>query len=186
MIFERVLVAGAGQMGAGIAQVVAASGREVLLYDAVPGAVERGLATMEKSLARLHEKGGPAPDEVLARVTPVGELVDADLLIEAIVEQADAKKELFREADAALPKRAVLASNTSSIPITELASATSRPERVTATMPSQGQGLRSIGKSNSGSRSIPKLPAHTTTRLYRRTHSRAPTSAACAGRSTAR
>ena len=130
MIFERVLVAGAGQMGAGIAQVVAASGREVLLYDAVPGAVERGLATMEKSLARLHEKGGPAPDEVLARVTPVGELVDADLLIEAIVEQADAKKELFREADAALPKRAVLASNTSSIPITELASATSRPERV--------------------------------------------------------
>jgi 3-hydroxybutyryl-CoA dehydrogenase len=130
MIFERVLVAGAGQMGAGIAQVVATSGREVSLYDAVPGAVERGLATMEKSLARLHEKGGPAPDEVLARVTPVGELVDADLLIEAIVEQADAKKELFRGADAALPKRAVLASNTSSIPITELASATSRPERV--------------------------------------------------------
>ena len=130
MIFERVLVAGAGQMGAGIAQVVAASGREVSLYDAVPGAVERGLATMEKSLARLHEKGGPAPDEVLARVTPVGELVDADLLIEAIVEHADAKKELFRGADAALPKRAVLASNTSSIPITELASATSRPERV--------------------------------------------------------
>jgi 3-hydroxybutyryl-CoA dehydrogenase len=130
MIFERVLVAGAGQMGAGIAQVVAASGREVSLYDAVPGAVERGLATMEKSPARLHEKGGPAPDEVLARVTPVGELVDADLLIEAIVEQADAKKELFRGADAALPKRAVLASNTSSIPITELASATSRPERV--------------------------------------------------------
>ena len=130
MIFERVLVAGAGQMGAGIAQVVAASGRVVSLYDAVPGAVERGLATMEKSLARLHEKGGPAPDEVLARVTPVGELVDADLLIEAIVEQADAKKELFRGADAALPKRAVLASNTSSIPITELASATSRPERV--------------------------------------------------------
>jgi 3-hydroxybutyryl-CoA dehydrogenase len=130
MIFERVLVAGAGQMGAGIAQVVAASGRDVSLYDAVPGAVERGLTTMEKSLARLHEKGGPAPDEVLARVTPVGELVDADLLIEAIVEQADAKKELFRGADAALPKRAVLASNTSSIPITELASATSRPERV--------------------------------------------------------
>src|SRR6185436_5932977 len=130
MTFDRVLVAGAGQMGAGIAQVVAASGREVSLYDAVPGAVERGLATMEKSLARLHEKGGPAPDEVLARVTPVGELVDADLLIEAIVEQADAKKELFRGADAALPKRAVLASNTSSIPITELAAATSRPERV--------------------------------------------------------
>ena len=130
MTFGRVLVAGAGQMGAGIAQVVAASGREVLLYDAFPGAVERGLETMQRSLTKLHEKGGAAPDEVLGRVTAVEGLVEADLLIEAIVEQADAKKELFRGADAALPKRAVLASNTSSIPITELASATSRPERV--------------------------------------------------------
>ncbi len=130
MTFERVLVAGAGQMGAGIAQVVAASGRAVSLYDAVPGAVERGLATMEKSLARLHEKGGPAPDDVLSRVAPVAELVEADLLVEAIVEHPDAKKELFRAADAALPKRAVLASNTSSIPITELAAVTSRPDRV--------------------------------------------------------
>ena len=130
MIFERVLVAGAGQMGAGIAQVVAASGREVSLFDSLPGAVERGLSTMEKSLARLHEKGGPAPDDVLARVAPVGELVDADLLVEAIVENAEAKKELFRAADAALSKKSVLASNTSSIPITELAAVTSRPERV--------------------------------------------------------
>ena len=130
MIFERVLVAGAGQMGAGIAQVVAASGREVSLFDSLPGAVERGLETMGKSLARLHEKGGPAPDDVLARVAPVGELVDADLLVEAIVENAEAKKELFRAADAALSKKSVLASNTSSIPITELAAVTSRPERV--------------------------------------------------------
>ena len=130
MSFERVLVVGAGQMGAGIAQVVAASGREVLLHDAVPGAVDRGLETMRRSLTKLNEKGGPAPDEVLARVTPVDELADADLLIEAIVESADAKKELFRAADAALPPDAVLASNTSSIPITELAAATSRPERV--------------------------------------------------------
>ena len=130
MSFERVLVVGAGQMGAGIAQVVAASGREVLLHDAVPGAVDRGLETMRRSLTKLNEKGGPAADEVLARVTPVDELADADLLIEAIVESADAKKELFRAADAALPRDAVLASNTSSIPITELAAATSRPERV--------------------------------------------------------
>ena len=130
MTFERVLVVGAGQMGAGIAQVVAASGREVLLHDAVPGAVDRGLETMRRSLTKLNEKGGPAPDEVLARVTPVDELAAADLLIEAIVESADAKKELFRVADAALPRDAVLASNTSSIPITELAAATSRPERV--------------------------------------------------------
>ena len=130
MTFDRVLVAGAGQMGAGIAQVVAASGREVLLYDSVPGAVDRGVETMGRSLAKLHEKGGPPPDEVLGRVTPVEELVDADLLIEAIVEHAETKKELFRAADAAMSPGAVLASNTSSIPITELAAVTARPERV--------------------------------------------------------
>jgi 3-hydroxybutyryl-CoA dehydrogenase len=130
MTFGRVLVAGAGQMGAGIAQVVAASGREVLLYDSFPGAVERGLETMRKSLERLEEKGGAPSDEVLARVTPVEALADADLLIEAIVEHAETKKELFRAADAAFGSGAVLASNTSSIPITELAAVTSRPERV--------------------------------------------------------
>jgi 3-hydroxybutyryl-CoA dehydrogenase len=127
---DRVLVVGAGQMGAGIAQVVAASGREVLLQDAQPGAVERGVEGMRRSLAKLHEKGGPDPDEVLARITPVDALADADLLVEAIVEDADVKKELFRAADEALPKHAILASNTSSIPITELAAVTSRPERV--------------------------------------------------------
>ena len=130
MILERVLVVGAGQMGGGIAQVVAASGRAVLLYDTFPGAVERGLATIERSLAKLHEKGGPDPATVLARITPVEALGEADLMIEAIVEQADAKKELFRAADEALPAGAILASNTSSIPITELAAVTSRPERV--------------------------------------------------------
>jgi 3-hydroxybutyryl-CoA dehydrogenase len=113
MRFDSVLVVGAGQMGAGIAQVVAASGREVLLHDAVPGAVDRGVETMRRSLAKLHEKGGPPPDEVLARVTAVEEIGAADLLIEAIVENAEAKKELFRAADAALPQEAVLASNTS-------------------------------------------------------------------------
>ncbi len=130
MTFGRVLVAGAGQMGAGIAQVVAASGREVLLYDAFPGAVERGVETMRKSLTRLEEKGGAPADAVLARVRPTEELVEADLLIEAIVEHAETKKELFRAADATLGADAVLASNTSSIPITELAAATSRPDRV--------------------------------------------------------
>jgi 3-hydroxybutyryl-CoA dehydrogenase len=130
MTFERVLVAGAGQMGGGIAQVVATSGREVRLYDPFPGAVERGVEAMRKSLARLEEKGGPPADEVLARITAVEELVDADLMIEAIVENADAKKELFRAADVVLGPDAVLASNTSSIPITELAAVTTRPERV--------------------------------------------------------
>lgn len=130
MTFGRVLVVGAGQMGAGIAQVVAASGRHVLLADAQPGAVERGLGTMRGSLAKLHAKGGPAPDEVLARVEAVEGLPPADLLIEAIVEQAEAKRALFAAADATLPAHAILASNTSSIPITELAAATTRPERV--------------------------------------------------------
>ena len=130
MTFDRVLVAGAGQMGAGIAQVVAASGREVLLYDSVPGAVERGVETMRRSLTKLEEKGGRPADEVLGRVTPVDGLSDADLLIEAIVEHAETKKELFRAADASLSAEAVLASNTSSIPITELAAATERPDRV--------------------------------------------------------
>ena len=130
MSFERVLVVGAGQMGAGIAQVVAASGREVLLHDAAPGAVERGLGTIERSLAKMHEKGGPEPSGVLARIAPVDALVRADLLVEAIVESAAAKKELFRAADELFPADAVLASNTSSIPITELAASTSRPERV--------------------------------------------------------
>ena len=130
MRFEHVLVVGAGQMGGGIAQVVAASGRRVSLHDPFPGAVERGLATMRKSLERLAEKGGPPADEVLARVTPVADLVEAELLIEAIVEDAQAKEDIFRRADDVLPDGAVLASNTSSIPITSLAAVTRRPERV--------------------------------------------------------
>jgi 3-hydroxybutyryl-CoA dehydrogenase len=128
--FDHVLVVGAGQMGGGIAQVLAASGRRVSLHDAAPGAVERGLESMRKSLTRLAEKGGGDPDEVLARVTAVDELVPADLLIEAVVEDAQVKEAIFRAADAVLPAEAILASNTSSIPITSLAAVTSRPERV--------------------------------------------------------
>jgi 3-hydroxybutyryl-CoA dehydrogenase len=128
--FEHVLVVGAGQMGGGIAQVVAASGRHVSLHDAAPGAVERGLETMRKSLAKLAEKGGPDPDEVLARVEPVDDLVEADLMVEAVVEDAKVKEDVFRRADAQLPSEAVLASNTSSIPISSLADATGRPDKV--------------------------------------------------------
>ena len=130
MRFAHVLVVGAGQMGGGIAQVMAASGRRASLYDAAPGAVERGLETMRKSLTKLAEKGGPDPDEVLARVEPVEELVSADLMVEAVVEDAAVKEDVFRRADQALPPEAVLASNTSSIPISSLAAATSRPDRV--------------------------------------------------------
>jgi 3-hydroxybutyryl-CoA dehydrogenase len=128
--FEHVLVVGAGQMGGGIAQVMAVSGRRVSLHDAAPGAVEHGLETMRKSLAKLAEKGGPDPDEVLPRVEPVGELVPADLMVEAVVEAAAVKEDVFRRADEVLPPEAILASNTSSIPIGSLAAATSRPDRV--------------------------------------------------------
>jgi len=128
--FETVLVVGAGQMGAGIAQVVAASGRRVLLYDSLPGAVDRGLEGMRRSLTKLAEKGGADPDEVLSRVEPAEALVPADLMIEAVVEDADVKKAIFHAADEILPAAAILASNTSSIPITELAAATGRPDRV--------------------------------------------------------
>ena len=117
-------------MGAGIAQVVAASGRRVTLHDPYPGAVDRGLAAMSASLTKLAAKGGPDPDETLARVATADGLVAADLLIEAITEDAAAKESLFREADGVLPPGAILASNTSSIPITSLAAITGRPELV--------------------------------------------------------
>ena len=130
MRFEHVLVVGAGQMGGGIAQVVAASGRRVSLHDEVPGAVERALQGMEKSLVRLADKGGAEPAGVLERVTPVDDVVAADLLIEAVVENATVKESIFRRADDVFPPNAILASNTSSIPITSLAAATSRPAQV--------------------------------------------------------
>jgi len=130
MRFEHVLVVGAGQMGSGIAQVVAASGRRVSLHDAAPGAVERGLEAMRTSLTKLAAKGGTDPEVVLARVELAHEIVAADLLIEAVVEDAAVKEQIFRRADGVLPTDAVLASNTSSIPITSLAAATQRPDRV--------------------------------------------------------
>jgi 3-hydroxybutyryl-CoA dehydrogenase len=128
--FGHVLVVGAGQMGGGIAQVVAASGRRVSLHDSVPGAVERALETMGRSLEKLAEKGGLDAAEVLGRVSEADDLVPADLLLEAVVEDAAVKEELFRRADDVLPREAILASNTSSIPITSLAAVTTRPERV--------------------------------------------------------
>ena len=130
-MFEHVLVVGAGQMGGGIAQVVAASGRRVSLHDPLPGATDRALQTMRKSLTRLAEKGADLdPEEVLGRVEQAEELVPADLMVEAVVEDAHVKQDIFRRADEALPAEAVLASNTSSIPIASLAGVTGRPDRV--------------------------------------------------------
>jgi 3-hydroxybutyryl-CoA dehydrogenase len=129
--FEHVLVVGAGQMGGGIAQVIASSGRRVSLHDAAPGATERGLETMRKSLERLVAKGAEVdPDDVLRRVEPVDDLAQADLMVEAVVEDAEVKKDIFRQADDVLPPEAILASNTSSIPISSLAAATERPDKV--------------------------------------------------------
>ena len=130
MRFEHVHVIGAGQMGGGIAQVVAASGRRVTLSDAVPGVTDRALESIRRSLEKLAEKGGADPDEVLARIDPVDDLRPADLLVEAAIEDVDVKEEIFRRADEAFPPPAVLASNTSSISITRLAAATKRPEQV--------------------------------------------------------
>jgi 3-hydroxybutyryl-CoA dehydrogenase len=130
MAIERVLVVGAGQMGGGIAQVVAASGRDVALYDAAEGATDRALAAIEKSLTRLAEKGGSDPGAVLHHIEVVDKLVEADLMVEAVVEDAAVKEAVFRDADRVLPQHAILASNTSSIPIATLAAATQRPDRV--------------------------------------------------------
>ncbi len=127
MTFEHVLVVGAGQMGGGIAQVVAASGRRVSLHDPYPG---RGRAGPRGD--REEPRAGSAPTSTRrsrgsSRSTSSS---PADLMIEAITEDAAAKEELFRRADAALPAGAILASNTSSIPITSLAAVTGRPDRV--------------------------------------------------------
>jgi 3-hydroxybutyryl-CoA dehydrogenase len=129
--FKHVLVVGAGQMGGGIAQVVAASGRRVSLHDPFPGATDRALAAMRTSLGKLAEKGVDVdPDELVAGVEPVPDLVEADLMVEAAIEDGAVKKEIFRRADEALAPGAILASNTSSIPIASLARETSRPDRV--------------------------------------------------------
>jgi 3-hydroxybutyryl-CoA dehydrogenase len=130
MRFDHVLVVGAGQMGGGIAQVAAAAGCRVSLHDAVPGATDRALETMRKSLAKLAEKGGAEPDDVLGRVAVVDDLVEAELMVEAVVEDLAVKEEIFRRADSTLPPEAVLVSNTSSIPIGSLAAVTSRPDKV--------------------------------------------------------
>jgi 3-hydroxybutyryl-CoA dehydrogenase len=117
-------------MGSGIAQSFATSGRDVLLHDSVEGATDRALGTIRRSLEKLAAKGGADPDEVLARIAPAEELRPADLLVEAIVEDEAAKQALFGAADDLLPPSAILASNTSSIPIGTLAAATKRPEQV--------------------------------------------------------
>ncbi len=135
MRIERMAVVGAGQMGAGIAQVAAQAGIDVVLADATPELAQKGVARISAALEKLVEKGKMSAGDraaLLARVKPAEKLEDcgrAQLLIEAIVEDEGVKKELFRRADALLAPEAILASNTSSISITALAASTRRPER---------------------------------------------------------
>src|SRR5437016_13403842 len=129
MAVEHVLVVGAGKRGGGIAQVVAASGRRVSLYDSYPGATDRGLATMRKSLEKLAEKGGADPDEVLSRVTAVDEIGPADLMVEAVIEDFEIKQDVFRRADATLPPEAILETHHTSNPSTSLHAAASLTHR---------------------------------------------------------
>lgn len=133
--FERVGVVGAGLMGAGIAEVCARAGKDVVLIDADPAAAERGRGRLEASLERAAKRGKVADvEEVLARITigsDLEALADRDLVIEAIVEDEAAKTALFARLDAIVTDPdAVLASNTSSIPIMKLAVATKRPAQV--------------------------------------------------------
>jgi 3-hydroxybutyryl-CoA dehydrogenase len=135
MVIERMAVVGAGQMGAGIAQVAAQAGVEVVLADATPELAKKGVERVAAALAKLVEKGKMTAGDrtaLLARIKPAEKLEDcarAQLLVEAIVETEAPKKELFRKADALLAPEAILASNTSSISITALAAATKRPEK---------------------------------------------------------
>jgi 3-hydroxybutyryl-CoA dehydrogenase len=134
---ERLAVIGAGQMGAGIAQVAAQSKLSVLLYDSFDGALERAAKGITKSLSKLEAKGrlpdGETAASVQARITPCAtleELRTADFAIEAIIENEAIKRDIFSRLDDLLEPGAILASNTSSIPITRLCAATNRPDRV--------------------------------------------------------
>ncbi|KML33851.1 3-hydroxybutyryl-CoA dehydrogenase [Rossellomorea marisflavi] len=136
MLIQKVMVIGAGQMGSGIAQVCAQAGYDVTLNDLKGEFVERGLSSIEKNLARAVEKGRMSADEkdqTTGRLSSSTDLQDAkgvDLIIEAAVENMDIKKTIFAQLDEIAPEHTILATNTSSLPITEIAAATNRPQQV--------------------------------------------------------
>ncbi len=129
-------VVGAGTMGHGIAQVAAQSGLRVVLVDVDPDALERGLGAIDRSLAKLVDKGRLGADEAreargrIASGSELSDLAEADLVVEAVVEKLSVKRQVFADLDRLCPPATILASNTSSISITRLAAATGRPERV--------------------------------------------------------
>ena len=136
MTIQKVMVIGAGQMGAGIAQVCAQAGFEVKLNDREEQYYERGLQTITKNLSRNVEKGRMTEDEkqaVLNNITKslsIEDAKDVDIVIEAAVENMEIKQSIFKQLDEITPKHTILATNTSSLPITEIAAVTNRPEQV--------------------------------------------------------
>ncbi|WP_432775448.1 3-hydroxybutyryl-CoA dehydrogenase [Brevibacillus gelatini] len=136
MNVQTIMVVGAGQMGSGIAQVAAQAGFRVYLNDVQQPFVERGLATIAKNLTRNVEKGRLSEDDkqaILSRITASTDLADAaeaDFVIEAVTENMAVKSAIFSRLDEICPPHTILASNTSSLPITEIAAVTKRPEKV--------------------------------------------------------
>ena len=135
MVIEKVGVVGCGLMGAGIAQVSAAAGFSTIVREVSPELLDKGIQGIEKNLARLVEKGtitDVAKGEIRGRLkgtTVIEDLKDCDLVIEAIIEQLPAKRDLFATLDKICPEKTIFASNTSSLTITEIATATKRPQR---------------------------------------------------------
>jgi len=132
--FNEVGVIGSGQMGSGIAQVLATYGAKVKVYDIAEAQLAKAKAGIEKSLQKLSEKGKlpGAPSEVLARISFISKLEDfakADLVIEAATENLEVKKELFKKLDQILSPQAIIGTNTSSISITKLAASTKRADK---------------------------------------------------------
>ena len=136
MTIQKVMVIGAGQMGSGIAQVCAQAGFDVKLNDMKQEFFERGLGVITKNLSRDVEKGRKTEEEkqaILSRITMSLELQDAadvDIVIEAAVENMEIKQSIFKQLDEIAPKHAILATNTSSLPITEIGAVTNRPQQV--------------------------------------------------------
>ncbi len=136
MTINKIMVIGAGQMGGGIAQVCAQAGYEVILNDIQEESFTKGLAVITKNLERNVEKERMSEEEknqTLSRITKSLDLTDAksvDLVIEAAVENMEVKRKIFAALDEIAPDHTILATNTSSLPITEIAAATKRPEKV--------------------------------------------------------
>jgi len=135
MAIQKVGVVGCGLMGSGIAQVCAQCGFQTVAREVSPELVEKGLKGIEKNLARLVEKNTiteQARNEIRGRLkgtTSLEDLKDCDVIVEAIIEQLPAKRELFSVLDGLCPVHTIFASNTSSLTITEIAAATKRPQR---------------------------------------------------------